>query len=157
MTVAESADAASFWGEETKSGAISFIQRPKGGIVPVHPAETFNFFHAFSLNYKISIRVLPVIYGMSTENPHDRFAKSVMSKIENAKDFFHAVLPEYFSDIVSRVIFRFRSGWISYAAAVVLVVLFFLIVILPYMSILNLFPSCTPKNGFSDNLCLPPE
>ena len=31
---------------------------------------------------------------MGTENPHDVFAKSVMSKIENAKDFFYGVLPE---------------------------------------------------------------
>ena len=31
---------------------------------------------------------------MDGENPHDRFAKTVMSKLENAKDFFHGVLPE---------------------------------------------------------------
>ncbi len=37
---------------------------------------------------------MPVIPSMGTENPHDRFAKSVMSKIENAKDFFGGVLPE---------------------------------------------------------------
>lgn len=31
---------------------------------------------------------------MGTTNPHDAFAKTVMSKIENAKDFFHGLLPE---------------------------------------------------------------
>ena len=31
---------------------------------------------------------------MDGENPHDRFEKTVMSKLENAKDFFHGVLPE---------------------------------------------------------------
>jgi hypothetical protein len=31
---------------------------------------------------------------MDRENPHDRFAKTVMSKIENAKDFFQGVLPK---------------------------------------------------------------
>jgi hypothetical protein len=31
---------------------------------------------------------------MGTTNPHDAFAKTVMGKIENARDFFHGVLPE---------------------------------------------------------------
>jgi predicted transposase YdaD len=30
---------------------------------------------------------------METSNPHDRFAKTVMSNLDNAKDFFFGVLP----------------------------------------------------------------
>ena len=51
-------------------------------------------FFLFSPKSKINSRVFPVISSMDRENPHDRFAKIVMSKIENAKDFFQGVLPE---------------------------------------------------------------
>ena len=43
---------------------------------------------------------MPVIPSMGTNNPHDAFARSVMGKIENARDFFHGVLPERLRELI---------------------------------------------------------
>ena len=57
-------------------------------------------FFIFFAETKISVRVLFVIHSMDINNPHDVFAKSVMSKIENARDFFNGVLPEGLRELI---------------------------------------------------------
>jgi len=58
VTSAESEDDASFWVEETKSGAISFIERPKGKEGPTVPMEGIDISSQVDFLFELAIPVM---------------------------------------------------------------------------------------------------